>query len=866
MTLETLKQRVWGSLRRQLIAGIALTTSIALSTLIWYMTHVYRSVNQKMHRDVAIAIAQSIGASSSVWVASRDFAGLQEIIQGYARYPDLMYAMVLDESGQVLAHTDPNAVGKYLGDLPAEARDSIVLNQSQDLVDAASSIRQFDRRIGWARAGLSNDSLDAQNSRIIREGILLAVGAVVICILIAYVTGQYLTRRLSAIQQVAENIRRGESGLRVNLDGDDEAARLARQFNEMLDSMEQREEQLRSFYEFDLVGLTITSPEKGWIRINRYLCQLLEYSEQELRSMTWEQLTHPEDLQADIAQFSRMLGGEIDGYSLEKRFVSRSGKTIPTFLVVRCVRDEHRKVKYVTAMVQDISERNAAELVAKQFKSAIETTHDGFWIVDQAGYLTQVNQSYATMTGYSVLELTGMHISRLEAEEKTVDEVLEHMAEIVSRGWDVFETRHRCKDGREIDVEVSTTYVEESKQIVCFLRDITARKGMEAALQASAKELHLLAEAMPQIVWITRADGGNIYFNHQWCDYTGLTLEESYGAGWNKPFHPDDQQRAWDAWQKAVTNVDTYSLECRLKRSDGEYFWWLIRGVPVLGEDGKIEKWFGTCTDIHHIKLSDEKLRESLVELEFANRQIADDRAKLEERVAERTASLRTANADLENFSYSVSHDLRAPLRAIDGFISILQEEHAGGLSEDGRRMFGIVAENARKMGHLIDDILAFSRAGRLELEVVPVDMEALVREVWAGLTDSIGERQIELRLGYVPPITCDPRAIRQVWQNLLGNAIKFTRDRKLAVVEVSARDEGDCIRYQVMDNGVGFKVEYADKLFVLFQRLHGMDEFEGTGVGLAIVKRFVEKHGGEVLAVGVKDQGAEFGFTLPKR
>jgi signal transduction histidine kinase len=265
------------------------------------------------------------------------------------------------------------------------------------------------------------------------------------------------------------------------------------------------------------------------------------------------------------------------------------------------------------------------------------------------------------------------------------------------------------------------------------------------------------------------------------------------------------------------------------------------------------------------VNLLHEKRRQSLAELASANAQIEEDRSKLAARVAERTAKLQAANADLESFSYSVSHDLRAPLRAIDGFIEILQEEQAARLDEDGKRMFGIVAENARKMGRLIDDILMFSRAGRLELDVLPVDMHALAKEVWMGLLEGVEGRQIELQLGDIPAVHCDPRAIRQVWQNLLGNAIKFTRDRKPAIIVVSAAEEGDFIRYQVTDNGVGFNVDFANKLFVLFQRLHGMDEFAGTGVGLAIVKRYIQKHGGEVTGVGVKDQGATFSFTLPK-
>jgi light-regulated signal transduction histidine kinase (bacteriophytochrome) len=246
-------------------------------------------------------------------------------------------------------------------------------------------------------------------------------------------------------------------------------------------------------------------------------------------------------------------------------------------------------------------------------------------------------------------------------------------------------------------------------------------------------------------------------------------------------------------------------------------------------------------------------------------------REKLEAEVKQRTQALETANHDLENFSYSVSHDLRAPLRAIDGFVGILLEDYAPRLDAEGQRLFGVVQDNARKMGHLIDDILAFSRAGRLELDPVPVDMRALVQEVWSGLTENNEGRAIELQLDDLPAAQCDPRAIRQVWQNLLSNAIKFSRGRNPAVIqvsatEVSATDRGEFIRYAVADNGVGFNPDYAGKLFVLFQRLHGMDEFEGTGVGLAIVKRFIQKHGGQVEGIGILGQGATFSFTLPKQ
>jgi PAS domain S-box-containing protein len=165
-------------------------------------------------------------------------------------------------------------------------------------------------------------------------------------------------------------------------------------------------------------------------------------------------------------------------------------------------------------------------------------------------------------------------------------------------------------NGRIIETyNLPFTDVDDSPMILKMDIDITERKLAQDALQKSERQFHALAEAMPQIVWITRADGWNIYFNQQWVDYTGLTLEESYGHGWNKPFHPDDQKRAWDAWQNAVNNNGSYSLECRLRRGDGIYHWWLIRGVPFFNQDGVIEKWFGTCTDIHEIKQAEEKIR-----------------------------------------------------------------------------------------------------------------------------------------------------------------------------------------------------------------------------------------------------------------
>jgi light-regulated signal transduction histidine kinase (bacteriophytochrome) len=225
---------------------------------------------------------------------------------------------------------------------------------------------------------------------------------------------------------------------------------------------------------------------------------------------------------------------------------------------------------------------------------------------------------------------------------------------------------------------------------------------------------------------------------------------------------------------------------------------------------------------------------------------------------------LEMAVKDLESFSYSVSHDLRSPLRAIDGFIAILKEDYGKSLDEEGLRLFGIVQENANKMGELIDDILAFSRAGRFELQKAKVNMKQLVTEVWDDIQLENPEAEIQMQIDDIPDINADVIAIRQVLHNLLSNAVKFTRKKEKPKIQVGSEKLEGSIRYFVKDNGAGFNKEYKDKLFVMFQRLHGMDEFEGTGVGLAIVKRFIQKHNGSVDADAIVDKGATFNFILP--
>jgi signal transduction histidine kinase len=284
--------------------------------------------------------------------------------------------------------------------------------------------------------------------------------------------------------------------------------------------------------------------------------------------------------------------------------------------------------------------------------------------------------------------------------------------------------------------------------------------------------------------------------------------------------------------------------------------WYDIVDRAILWHDGRYVR-FQHARDITEQKQAEIEREHYQAKLELA----------VEKRTQElqaKTDQLQQANNDLEGFSYSVSHDLRSPLRAIDGFVAILTDEYGDKLDEEGFRLFGIVQDNARKMGELIDDILAFSRAGRLEIERQHIDMTQLVKSVWKNLQGQYSDRNIDFRCNDLPAVEADPNAIRQVLSNLISNAVKFSAASDPIVIEVKGKVIDGYIRYSVSDNGVGFSDEYKGKLFVMFQRLHGMDEFDGTGVGLAIVKRFIQKHGGRVDAQATPGDGATFIFELP--
>jgi len=365
----------------------------------------------------------------------------------------------------------------------------------------------------------------------------------------------------------------------------------------------------------------------------------------------------------------------------------------------------------------------------------------------------------------------------------------------------------------------------------------------EQKLKESEIEFRSLAESMPQMVWTTRADGWNTYFNQQWVDYTGLTLEESYGLGWNKPFHPDDQQRAWDAWQNAVENNAVYSIDCRLRCYDGTYHWWLVRGVPQIGDGSEIIKWFGTCTDIEKIKMAELVLKDS------------------EEK-------LQQLNLDKDRFISILSHDLRSPFNNLLGLSEALTEDIRNldiEAIEDYVKNINKVAQNAN---NLLEDILLWARTQLSNFPFNPLKLNFtdICKNILEILNPNAEAKNITINYSAIKHITvlADIDMLKTVLRNLISNAIKFTNNG--GEININAGQTQSNITISVSDNGIGIKPDNLLKLFDISEvfTTKGTAKETGTGLGLLLCKNLVEKHGGKIWVESEVGKGSEFKFTLP--
>ena len=649
---------------------------------------------------------------------------------------------------------------------------------------------------------------------------------------------------------------------------------------EMEQALRQSEQRIRATFDRAAVGIMEVDGSDRVVAVNDRACKILGYQREELLGMSVLDLTAPEDRAVTTRLHTQLHQGRVETFSYEKRYLKRDGSLLWVHVSVSAVRDSQgRSVRHIGTL-EDISEHKRAEeererLVAKlrevaadsernraQLEAVFHAINDGVVIFDMSGAVVLINEAEDGINGYSTAGVIKRDIRHFaEAFELFLPggpmlPVDQWPAARVLRGESVqdWELRARRRDtGREWFFSFSGEPVrnEEGRQVLAILitRDITERKRGEQALRESEAWHRTITEAMPHLVWSARADGAFDYINSKWTSYTGLSLPRSEGAGWMQAVHPDDVERVERLWRAAVELGSEFDCDYRLVSKEGSYRWFKSWGVPLRNAGGQITNWFGACTDIDDAV----KAREVL----------ARARDDLERTVQERTARLQEMVAELETFSYSIAHDMRGPLRAMQGFAEAVLDDYGEKLGPEGRDFLERIKAGAARQDHFIRDVLKYSRVVRQDLRLEPVNLDRLVEGVISEYPDLQQARaHIEVRhplgfvLGHAPSLV-------QCVSNLLGNALKFVLPGTAPRVRVWSERHNGRLRLVVEDNGLGIEREHQSRLFRLFERLHGQSEYPGTGIGLAIVRKAVERMDGSVGVDSEPGQGSRFWLEL---
>lgn len=508
---------------------------------------------------------------------------------------------------------------------------------------------------------------------------------------------------------------------------------------------------------------------------------------------------------------------------------------------------------------RQILQRGRAQSQAQEHATEVENLYNqapcGYHSVDENGVFVRINDTELAWLGYRREEVVGrMKFLDIVAPECR-QTVLENFPRLVSGGATIdLEYSLVRKDGTSFPVSVNALPVLDGEGNFVMSRttmfDITAIKKVETQTRAANAFLDAVVENIPSMIFVKEAkDLRFVRINKAEEDFLGIPREKLVGRT-DYDFFPADQSDFFTAKDREVLRDKgvLHVFEEQLT-TNGLTRHLRTRKIGLRDDAGNPAYLLGISEDITEQILAEQAIRELNVDLQM------------------RANQLEAANKELESFSYSVSHDLRAPLRAIDGFTRIFEEDYGTALDDEGRRLLKVIRDNSRRMGVLIDDLLAFSRLGRQSLSSEPIDMDAMVHAALAEIRSAGAHASAEVLVQALPGVRADPSLLRQVWINLLSNALKYSSTRAAPRIEIGfvpASGSEDYSTYFVKDNGVGFDMRYYDKLFGVFQRLHGIDEFTGTGVGLAIVHRLITRHGGRVWAEAELDKGATFFFCLP--
>jgi PAS domain S-box-containing protein len=821
------------------------------------------NISQVVQNELTLrgaVIAQKILNVNAHLFVDNDLLALTTSLQQVRRSePGVEYLYITDTAGNVIAHTFPPNMPDYLKTLPRSSSHKPTLVKLGEL---SKSVLQIDQPInlvsgGMIHIGMNNDTLAQQQLKIETEEIVFLMVIAALAVLV----GVFIVRRVTQpVATLAEQIRQYGQGGEVPAEvlnaehSGYEAKLLTTAFRQMVNDrqhieriLSQREAEFAAMFNSMEDAVMFADPDRTIRLCNPATEKLFGYSSEELIGQRTQMLyVDPTDFQKQgQLRYRRGEGAEIEPY--EMRYKRKDGSIFESETRGTQVKDEQGNFIGFIAMFRDISEEKRQREELNRFKNTLDDTLDCvFMFRPDTLKFFYVNKGAIQQVGYTAEEMlnkTPVDI-KPEFDEPQFREILKPLLD-GSRQSITFETIHEHKNGRQVPVEIFLQYIappEEAPRFVAIVRDLTERKRAEKVLYERHQLLMLTINNAPLVLFMIDPKG--IFKLSLGKGLENLGLEPGQVVG----------QSAFEIYaenESVIKDINrSLAGEKVLSQTTVAGRHYEVFYSPFYDSDNSFAGTVGVAVDITERRQAELELRKH--------------RDSLEELVAQRTQELAAANKELEAFSYSVSHDLRSPLRSIDGFSHLLLDDYGSQLDPMASGYLQRIRTAAQRMAQLIDDLLQLSRVTRGKLFVEPANITALAESIVHDLKAANPECQAEITIEPDLHAQGDVNLLQIMLQNLFANAWKYSSKKDVIEITLGRIASSENNTFYIRDNGAGFDMRYANKLFGAFQRLHGNDEFEGTGIGLATVQRIIERHGGKIWGESEVGKGATFYFQLP--
>lgn len=626
--------------------------------------------------------------------------------------------------------------------------------------------------------------------------------------------------------------------------------RYAVQRKRIQERLQESEERFRATFDQAAVGIAHVAPDGSWLRMNRKYCDIVGYTEEEMKAFAIPDITHPDDLKESLEHYRSLLDGEIGNYSLEKRYVRKDGSVVWVNLTASMVTDAGGNPRFVIGFVEDITPRMRVEKALRfseeRYRALYLDNPTMIFTLDSNWTILSANPSCAANLGFSIDELEGR--SGLDVfHEDDRPAVAEQLRKCLRDPDRVYRWQFRKirKDGKVLWVEETARAVCDLKgeiNILIVCQDISERRRVEETLNRAKEEWELTFDSVPDLIAIMDDEYHIIRINRPMAARLGRHPRECIGQFCYKAIHNVDSPPEACPHSRTLDDARRHDAEMEEGHLGGVFH---VSATPLLTPDGKMRGVVHVARDITERKLAEAEIK------------------RLNADLAARTSELEAVNRELEAFNYTVAHDLRKPLTVVNCCCQTLMELCGDRLDEECTGYLRDAYDGTWRMNRLIEALLKFSHLANARLSREMVDLSAMAQASAAELKLTDPERRVKFRLAEGIIANGDAGLLRAVLDNLLGNAWKYTVMREEGIIEFGVVDIDGERAFFVRDNGAGFDMSYAESLFIPFQRLPGVEEISGFGIGLATVERIIRRHGGRVWAESEPDKGATFYFTL---